>query len=127
MSEEEKKDFVYYIKLIGVIAATVTATSALWAAYPRDYWIAHRGYVNATVTEKLAPIVPTVNELARWQIEDALAKLEAEAATWKIKLPSEADPAIRDMIQKRINDVTGQMVEMRLKANELKGIGPGHR
>lgn len=127
MSDEDKKDIVYYIKLIGIIAATITATSALWAAYPRDYWIAHRGYVDQTVHDKLAPIVPTVNELARWQIEDSMAKLEAEAATWKIKLPAETDPFIREMIQRRINDVTAQLGEMRSKASELKGVGPGHR
>lgn len=123
MNDEGGKDFIYYIKLVGIVVATITGTSALWAAYPKDYWLAHRGYVIETVAEKLAPIVPTVNALATWQLEDAMSKLEAEAATWKIKLPSEPDPAIKEMIQRRINDINNQHRNLKTKLDELGGNG----
>ena len=112
-------NFFGKIKLAGVIVGLMIGTATLVTMYPQRLWIAHRGYVDDVVAEHVSPILPTINELTRWRIEDSVSKLDSEIANWQIKLPTETDPQTIRMMQGRISEITNQKNELSKKAKSL--------
>jgi hypothetical protein len=107
------------VKIAALVVGMMAATATVVAAWPQRYWVAHRGYVDDVVDQRIAPIVPTVKELTKWRIEDSIAKLDSEIANWQIKLPTETDGQTRQMIQNRITEITAKETELKKQAAEL--------
>lgn len=72
------------------------------------------------VDYRVAEYKPVLNQLLRWQAEDQKTKLESESAQWAIKMPTESDPQVRDMIKKRVDQLDREKARIDERLKELK-------
>ena len=120
LSPEDRKTMFFRIKIASAVVATLVGLLTLAEAWPKELWLAHRGYVDERINEKINPIIPTLNDLARWQADDTIAKLDAETAQWKIKMPTEQDQQTRDMMQRRLDELAIKRKEIIQRQQALK-------
>lgn len=119
-------NFVGWLKLVGLVAATFVATVAAINAFPQTYWLAHRGYVVDQVTlaqkqinDTFATIIPTVNDLSHGRLESQIEAVDSEAANWTIKMAAEPDTQTKNMMQSRINDLAQRKGSLQARLRTL--------
>ena len=116
------------IKTFGLVMATIVATITAINLWPKYYWVAHRGYVDEKsqellrdVGKTLAPIIPTVNELAIGRLETEISTVDSEIASWTIKITSETDPQTKGMMEQRIKELHRKKEFLNNKLGLLRG------
>lgn len=102
------------VTTVAALAGAITASAAAWPLV-EPYLFAHRGYVLQQVGEVRAP----VNEILIWKFEDAKNAIRKETADWNVRLAKETDPTTRELMQRRVEQLSRDQEEL---DNRLRGL-----